>query len=171
MQKTFPSILLTMFLFNIIFSNDFYTVTDYKKDTVIKKIDIHDIKAGTLVKKIKGTNKYEILPRFENKINISINGMVADTQMEQLFINDSSEPIEATYVFPLNHNAAVNDMYFIVNNRIIESKVKEKRKSEKYKSLEDAKNDFIRAEKRKILNMYSLSHYDKLRRSITINYR
>ena len=57
--------------------------------------------------------------------------MVADTQMEQLFINDSSEPIEAIYVFPLNHNAAVDNMYFIVDDRIIESKIKEKKQAQK----------------------------------------
>ena len=36
--------------------------------------------------------------------------------------------------------------------------------------LEEAKNNLVRAEKMKILNMYSLSHYDKLRRTISIVY-
>ena len=69
MHKTIPSISLILFLFNIIISNNFHYVEPYKKDTLTKKIEIHDIKAGTLVKKIEGTNKYEILPRVETHFN------------------------------------------------------------------------------------------------------
>ena len=49
-------------------------------------------------------------------------------------------------------------------------KVRDKRKVAKYVNLEDAKNQLVRAEKNKILNMYSLSHYDNLRRTISIVY-
>jgi len=40
----------------------------------------------------------------------------------------------------------------------------------KVNNLDDAKNQLIMAEKTKILNMHSLSHYQNLRRSISINY-
>ena len=49
-------------------------------------------------------------------------------------------------------------------------KVRDKREIEKLINLEDVKNQLVNAEKTKILNMHSLSHYDKLRRSISINY-
>ena len=49
-------------------------------------------------------------------------------------------------------------------------KLRDKRKVENIVDLEKAKNQIIREEKAKILNMHSLSHYDKLRRSITIKY-
>ena len=49
-------------------------------------------------------------------------------------------------------------------------KVRDKRKTKKYLDLEHAKKQLINAEKSKILKMYSLSHYDNLRRSISINY-
>ena len=49
-------------------------------------------------------------------------------------------------------------------------KVRDKKKIEEFINLEDAKNQIVAAEKMKILNMYSLSHYDKLRRTITIVY-
>jgi len=49
-------------------------------------------------------------------------------------------------------------------------KVRDKRKTKKYLDLEHAKKQLINAEKTKILKMYSLSHYDNLRRSISINY-
>ena len=49
-------------------------------------------------------------------------------------------------------------------------KVRDKRKLKKFVNLEDAKNQLVNAEKTKILRMHSLSHYENLRKSITINY-
>ena len=49
-------------------------------------------------------------------------------------------------------------------------KVRDKRKLKKFVNLEDAKNQLVRAEKTKILKMYALSHYENLRKSISINY-
>ena len=49
-------------------------------------------------------------------------------------------------------------------------KVKDKRKAKRFINLEDAKNQLVEAEKNKILNMHSLSHFDNLRRSISIKY-
>ena len=49
-------------------------------------------------------------------------------------------------------------------------KVRDKKTFEEFINLEDAKNQLVAAEKMKILNMYSLSHYDKLRRTISIVY-
>ena len=49
-------------------------------------------------------------------------------------------------------------------------KVRDKRKLKKIVNLEDAKNQLVKAEKTKILRMHSLSHYENLRKSITINY-
>ena len=49
-------------------------------------------------------------------------------------------------------------------------KVRDKRQSSKITRLEEAKNELIDSEKKKILNMHSLSHYNNLKRSISINY-
>jgi len=48
-------------------------------------------------------------------------------------------------------------------------KVRDKRKKQTL-SLEERKNQLVNYEKSKILNMYSLTHYDKLRRTITIKF-
>jgi len=58
----------------------------------------------------------------------------------------------------------------ILPKGILFFKVKDKRKIQKFKNLEKAKDQLVNAEKLKILNMHSLSHYDKLRRSVSINY-
>jgi len=49
-------------------------------------------------------------------------------------------------------------------------KVRDKRKLKNSKTLEDVKNNLINAEKSRILNMYSSSYYDRLRRSLSITY-
>ena len=49
-------------------------------------------------------------------------------------------------------------------------KVRDKRKIKNIINLEEAKNQLIMNEKKKILNMHSSFHYDKLRRSVTIKY-
>ncbi len=49
-------------------------------------------------------------------------------------------------------------------------KVRDKRTSNKTINIEEEKNRLVNAEKTKILNMHSLSHYDKLRRLISIKY-
>ncbi len=49
-------------------------------------------------------------------------------------------------------------------------KVRNKRKLKNVVNLEDVKNQLVNAEKTKMLNMHSLSHYDNLRRSLSINY-
>ena len=49
-------------------------------------------------------------------------------------------------------------------------KVRDKRKIEEKIDLEELKNQLVNTEKTKMLNMYSSSHYDSLRRSITIKF-
>lgn len=58
----------------------------------------------------------------------------------------------------------------ILDENILIFEVRDKRTVENKLSLEERKDLLVTAEKTKILNMYSLSHYDKLRRSISINY-
>ena len=58
----------------------------------------------------------------------------------------------------------------ILDNGILIFKVRDKREIDQNISLEEIKNELINAEKSKILNMHSMSHYDKVRRSISINF-
>ena len=47
-------------------------------------------------------------------------------------------------------------------------KVRDKRKITR--NLEEEKNQLVNFEKTKILQMHSLAHYDKLKRSVSINF-
>ena len=58
----------------------------------------------------------------------------------------------------------------ILQNGVLIFKVKDKRKIDNNISLEEIKNELINAEKTRILNMHSISHYDKVLRSISIKY-
>ena len=58
----------------------------------------------------------------------------------------------------------------ILPEGIIIFTVRDKRKSDKVIDLEETKELLIIAEKNKMLNMYSLSHYESLTRSIAVNY-
>jgi len=58
----------------------------------------------------------------------------------------------------------------ILPNGILIFKVRDKRKVNKNTNLEEIKDELINAEKSKMLNMYSMSHYDKVFRSISIKF-
>ena len=56
----------------------------------------------------------------------------------------------------------------ILSNGIIIFKVRDKKKVKNDITIEDIKNQIVNSEKTKILTMYSKSHYDKARRSISV---
>ena len=58
----------------------------------------------------------------------------------------------------------------IFNEGILIFKVRDKRDKKNEMSLEELKNELVNAEKTKILNMYAISHYDNLRRSVTVKF-
>ena len=58
----------------------------------------------------------------------------------------------------------------ILENGILIFKLRDKRQIENNLSLEEIKNELINTEKNKILNMHSMTHYDKVRRTISIKF-
>ena len=58
----------------------------------------------------------------------------------------------------------------LLPNGILIFKVRDKRKIEQSINLEEAKNALVNSEKERILNMHSSSHYNNLRRSISIKF-
>tara|TARA_Y100000590_G_C15635754_1_gene982927 strand:- start:161 stop:1099 length:939 start_codon:yes stop_codon:yes gene_type:complete len=82
----------------------------------------------------------------ENVISDKIKTSISNTSMGSL-----SEPI-------------------LIDGTILIFKIRNKRKIDNKLSLEEAKEEMVKSEKLKILNMHSLSHYDKLRRMITVKF-
>ena len=58
----------------------------------------------------------------------------------------------------------------LLNENIFIYKVRDKRKIEKEINLEELKNQLVESEKTKMLNMHSRSHYDNLRRLVSIKF-
>ena len=58
----------------------------------------------------------------------------------------------------------------IMNEGILFFKVRNKRSKENIINIDDVKKKLVTSEKQKMLNMYSLSHYENIKRQITINY-
>jgi len=69
-------------------------------------------------------------------------------------------------------NTPVNEISspIILSEGILIFKVRDKREVSANLSLEEMKNKLVASEKTRILNMHSLSHYDKVRRSVSINF-
>ena len=100
---------------------------------------LNDIKEGSFLVRSEDGVRYKLIPTIDTSINIDIKGMVASATVNQMFTNDSSEPIEAVYVFPLPSNSAVNNMTMIIGDRVIQGIMKEK--SEAKKTYEKAKKE------------------------------
>ena len=65
-------------------------------------------------------------PLEHTDVDIAVSGFMARAQVRQVFTNPFDERIEATYVFPLPENAAVDDMTMRIGDRVIKGLIKEK---------------------------------------------
>ena len=69
------------------------------------EVTLDDIKEGTLLSEAETEGYYNIIPNLHTNVHIDVSGMVSSATVDQVFTNDSTEPIEAVYVFPLPPNA------------------------------------------------------------------
>ena len=72
------------------------------------------------------TSSGRTLPLASTSINGQIRGPVASVEVHQVFRNDTSEVLEATYLFPLSHHASVYHMEFRIGERTVTAVIKEK---------------------------------------------
>ena len=101
------------------------------QDHIPSRVRFNDIKTGTLLQKTDESGVFTILPQLKTKVDIVVNGMVSTTTVEQQFTNPSSEVIEAVYVFPLPHTAAVHEMVMRIGDRLVLGTVKEREEAKK----------------------------------------
>jgi len=98
---------------------------------------------GCLLYRSPIAGRYEAVPLTHTDVALDVRGLVASATVTQQYANSTSQPIEAIYVFPLPHDAAVYDMEIHVGNRIIRSVIKER--AEAKKIYEAAKSEGKRA--------------------------
>ena len=65
------------------------------------------------------------------EVDVDIAGVIADVTVEQTYINNTDEELDAEYVFPGSTQSAVYDMEMQINERIIKAKVKEKKEAQR----------------------------------------
>jgi len=58
-----------------------------------------------------------------HRVNVTIDGQVATTRVDQTFRNDSQWSLEGTYIFPLPENAAISDFSMWINGEQVEGKL------------------------------------------------
>jgi len=86
---------------------------------------------GSLLKKDDAGNTTVPVPLKHTAVTASITGYIASVDVKQQFQNPFSEKIEAVYVFPLPHNAAVNEFVMTVGERHIHGIIREKEEAQR----------------------------------------
>jgi len=131
-----------------------------------------------IIKSVPTSMLDEEIDKLKNKIkvegfeNVAMNLSIAETSIKGGHLGWINENVIAEEFRSIIINTPLGKVSepIILPEGILFFKVRDKRKTKKFVDLEDAKNQIVNAEKAKILNMHSLSHYDNLKRSISIYY-
>ncbi len=81
---------------------------------------------GCLLYRSPISGRYESVPLLHTDVALDVRGLVAAATVTQQYANSSTEPIEAVYIFPLPHDAAVYDMEIRIGDRVIRSVIRER---------------------------------------------
>src|SRR5258706_1804442 len=74
---------------------------------------------------------YVAIPLLQTDVRLDVQGLVASATVTQQYANSSPIPVEAVYVFPLPHDAAVYDLEIRIGDRVIRSTIKERAEAKK----------------------------------------
>ena len=139
------------------------------EEYLISEIVIEKVTSDKLdseIEKLKNKIENEGFQNVAREISISESG-IKGGDLGWISENIISDKIKSVLI-----NTPIGNLSLpiILEEGILIFKLRDKRKISKNISLEEIKNELINAEKNKILNMHSMSHYDKVFRSISINF-
>lgn len=83
--------------------------------------------AGKLISIVDGTEV--VCPLEHTAVQVAISGDIARVTLRQTYRNPLDQPLEAIYVFPMSHQAAVDRMQLVVGERRITGLVLERQKA------------------------------------------
>jgi len=86
---------------------------------------------GSLLYRSPLSGRFESVPLVHTDAALDVRGLVAAATVTQQYVNSSSTPIEAVYIFPLPHDAAVYDMEIRIGNRVIRSVIHEREEAKR----------------------------------------
>ena len=134
-------------------------------EIIIKKVDKKMIEAETekLINKIKTEG-------FENTAKIFSISKSAVNGGDLGWIKEDSISDEIKNILINTQVGNISEPIFLPEGILI-FKVRNKREIESTLTLEEMKDQLVYSEKIKILQLYSLSHYDKLRKTISVNFK
>ncbi len=81
---------------------------------------------GSMVYRSPVSGEYETVPLLHTDVEVDVRGLVAAATVTQQYANAGTEPIEAVYIFPLPHDAAVYDLEMRIGERVIRSQIRER---------------------------------------------
>jgi len=84
--------------------------------------------SGTLMAKVE--EREVAMPLKHTDVRASVAGYIGSVEVIQQFQNPYSSKIEAVYVFPLPHNAAVNEFIMTIGERRIRGIIRERKEAE-----------------------------------------
>lgn len=87
---------------------------------------------------VNGDPSIDHLPLKDTRVEISVSGVISDVKVTQIYKNEGTRPINATYLFPASTRAAVYSMHMKIGDQLIIAKIKEREK---------AKQEFEQAKK------------------------
>lgn len=79
---------------------------------------------------VQGDPTVDQLPLKDTRVEISVSGVIADVKVVQVYKNEGTRPINASYVFPASTRAAVYGMRMQIGDQIIVAKIKEREKAQ-----------------------------------------
>ncbi|WP_050785874.1 VIT domain-containing protein [Pedosphaera parvula] len=86
--------------------------------------------SGALLTKGEGEKEEVPLPLRHTDVKASVHGYIGTVDVQQQFQNPYNAKIEAVYVFPLPHNAAVNEFVMTIGDRHIRGVIRERLEAE-----------------------------------------
>lgn len=106
---------------------------------------------------VQGDPNVDHLPLKDTRVEITVAGVIADVKVRQIYRNEGSRPINASYVFPASTRAAVYAMRMQIGNEIIIAKIKEREqaKQEFEQAKEEGKSASLLEQQRP--NVFSMS--------------
>src|SRR5678809_668004 len=99
-----------------------------KNETILPMLNDDELPTGTADEAGFGAliSSRGVLPLAAMAVRANLCGLTSEVQVEQTFVNATSEAIEATYIFPLPDRAAVTSFRMRVGERVIEGELKER---------------------------------------------
>tara|TARA_Y100000294_G_scaffold31786_1_gene26981 strand:+ start:748 stop:1881 length:1134 start_codon:yes stop_codon:yes gene_type:complete len=147
--------------------------------TIQNKKEVKEYLISEIIIKPTAENKLETaVKEIKNKIKtegfekVAMNQSISETAFKGGDLGWVNENAIAKKFKSQIINTAIGSISqpIILPQGILFFKIRNKRKMKKNINFDNLKKQLVNAEKTKILNMYSLSHYDSLNRSITIKY-